>query len=171
MLKNRLTIKHITLLGLLTALCTVARIAVLPLPNVQPVTDTLMLITLFLGVGDGLVLGILTMLVSNMFLGFGIWTLPQIAAYVVCILLVGGLSKITPLKKVTWLQLAVCVFLGFFYGFLVSLGMAVIGQAPAFWAYLISGLLFDCYHAIGNVVFYPLLAWLLPKLLARYFSE
>ena len=37
------------LLGLLTALCTVLRIVKVPIPNVQPVTDILMIVTLLLG--------------------------------------------------------------------------------------------------------------------------
>ena len=170
MVENRLAIKRITLLALLTALCTVARIAVLPLPNVQPVTDTVMIITFFEGFGSGLTLAVLTMIVSNLFLGFGIWTLPQIAAYVVCVVTVGIMAKIIPWKKMRWVQFVLCAFLGFEYGFVVSLGMAVIGQAPAFWAYWLSGLPFDFYHAIGNLVFYPLLYWLLRKLLRRSFA-
>lgn len=163
--------RKITLLGILTALCTVARLVVIPLPNVQPVTAILMLVSLNWSVGAGLVLATLTMLVSNLFLGFGLWTVPQIAAYLVCILTVGVMQKFLPLKQHLWLQVLLCTALGYEYGWCVSLGLAILGSAPAFWPYWLSGLLFDTYHAMGNFVFYPLLAPVLSKLLQKYLTK
>lgn len=163
--------RKITLMGILTALCTVARLVVLPLPNVQPVTAILMVVTLNWSVGAGLMLATLTLLVSNIFLGFGLWTGPQIVAYLVCVLTVAGLQKVLPLKQHLWLQVVVCGGLGYEYGWCVSLALAVLGSAPAFWPYWLSGLLFDTYHAIGNFVFYPLLAPVLSKLLKKYLTK
>lgn len=156
------------MIAMLTTLCSVSRIVVLPLPNVQPVTDTIMIITLIIGASDGFILAVLTMVVSNLYLGFGIWILPQIFAYGACVLLVVLFKKLTPLGRSHWLQIALCILLGFAYGFFVSLGMAVIGSAPAFFAYWLSGLLYDFYHAAGNVVLYPLLYLPLTKLLKNY---
>ena len=122
-----------TLIAMLAALGTVLRVfKIIPIPNVQPVTDMIMIATLMLGIG------------------FGIWTIPQILAYAVCVLTVAGLAKITPLKKHFTLQLILATFLGFEYGFIVSLGMSIYGGWAAFVAYWLSGLLFDFYHAVGN---------------------
>ena len=126
-------VKRMTLIAMLAALGTVLRVfKIIPIPNVQPVTDMIMIATLMLGIG------------------FGIWTIPQILAYAVCVLTVAGLAKITPLKKHFTLQLILATFLGFEYGFIVSLGMSIYGGWAAFVAYWLSGLLFDFYHAVGN---------------------
>ncbi|WP_085650164.1 ECF transporter S component [Limosilactobacillus reuteri] len=126
-------VKRMTLIAMLAALGTVLRVfKIIPIPNVQPVTDMIIIATLMLGIG------------------FGIWTIPQILAYAVCVLTVAGLAKITPLKKHFTLQLILATFLGFEYGFIVSLGMSIYGGWAAFVAYWLSGLLFDFYHAVGN---------------------
>ena len=162
------SIRKITMLGLLAAICTVLRIIKIPIPNVQPVTDIIMILTLVNGCSDGLILAILTMLVSNLYLGFGIWTIPQIVAYIICVLTVVLFKKIFFLNKFWWLQLGVAGFLGLEYGLVVSLCMVVVGQTPAFIAYYTSGFLFDIYHAAGNLVFYPLIYWPLHKILENY---
>ena len=87
MVTERLQIRQIALLAMLTAMCVVLRIfKIIPIPNVQPVTDILMIVTLYLGIGSGITLATLTMLISNIYLGFGIWTIPQISAYASCVL-------------------------------------------------------------------------------------
>lgn len=92
-------IRSMTLIAMLTAMGVVLWIIKIPIPNVQPVTDMVMIITLVMGVGFGFTLAVLIMLVSNLVLGFGIWTIPQILAYAVCVLTVAALAKVTPLKK------------------------------------------------------------------------
>ena len=142
-------------MAMLTAMCVVLRIfKVIPIPNVQPVTDILMIVTLTLGIGSGILLAALTMFISNIYLGFGIWTIPQILAYVGCVLTIALLAKVLPIQNHFWMQLALATFLGWEYGFLVDLGMTIFGGFPAFIAYLVSSFAFDTYHAIGNFAFY-----------------
>lgn len=169
MVTERVQIRQLTLLALMTALAVVLRIAkVVPIPNVQPVTDILMIITLEMGIGFGISLATLTMLLSNIVLGFGIWTVPQIFAYIGCVLTVAFFAKITPLRKHLLLQVALAVFLGYEYGFLVSFGMTIYGGLPAFLAYWLSGVPFDTYHAVGNFAFYFVLYKPLTMALQRY---
>jgi energy-coupling factor transport system substrate-specific component len=105
--------KKIALMAILTAMCVSLRLfKIIPIPNVQPVTDILMIVTLNLSIGFGLTLAILTMVISNIYLGFGLWTIPQIFAYGACILTVALLSKLTPLKDHLTLQLILATFLG-----------------------------------------------------------
>ncbi|MDE3315958.1 ECF transporter S component [Lacticaseibacillus zeae] len=164
-------VRAVALLGLLTALCTVLRIVKVPIPNVQPVTDILMVVTLLLGLRWGLGLTVSTLVVSNLVLGFGLWTLPQIAAYMICMLVLQAIVLMLPIvRRLLWLQIGLAGLLGYLYGFVVSLGMAVIGSLNGlgFWAYYISGLLFDTYHAIGNLVFYPIVLLVLQQGLKRF---
>lgn len=169
--KTHNSIRKITMLGLLAAICTVLRIVKIPIPNVQPVTDIIMIVTLFCGFKTGMTLAILTMLVSNLYLGFGLWTFPQIAAYIICVLTVWLVQKFLFLQKSWLFQLVIATFLGLEYGLVISLCMAVIGQAPAFIAYYTSGFLFDIYHAAGNLIFYPLIYLPLSKILQNYLTE
>ncbi|AHI11071.1 ECF transporter S component [Lactobacillus helveticus] len=155
MITGRVQIRQIALMAMLTAMCVVLRIfKVIPIPNVQPVTDILMIVTLTLGIGSGILLAALTMFISNIYLGFGIWTIPQILAYVGCVLTIALLAKVLPIQNHFWMQLALATFLGWEYGFLVDLGMTIFGGFPAFIAYLVSSFAFDTYHAIGNFAFY-----------------
>ncbi|AJY60684.1 ECF transporter S component [Lactobacillus helveticus] len=155
MVTGRVQIRQIALMAMLTAMCVVLRIfKVIPIPNVQPVTDILMIVTLTLGIGSGILLAALTMFISNIYLGFGIWTIPQILAYVGCVLTIALLAKVLPIQNHFWMQLALATFLGWEYGFLVDLGMTIFGGFPAFIAYLVSSFAFDTYHAIGNFAFY-----------------
>lgn len=113
--KERYQLQRLTLLALLTAMCVVLRIfKIIDIPNVQPVTDIIMLTTLELGAGTGILLAILVMVISNIFLGFGIWTLPQIFAYAACALTVALFARLLPLKsrKFFWLQELLAGFSG-----------------------------------------------------------
>lgn len=161
---------RIALIGLLSALCVVFRIIHLPIPNVQPDTDLIMMITLILGNTTGICVAAITMVLSNIILGFGIWTLPQIGAYIICILLVSGIAQIIPLRRHIGWQIILAASLGFIYGFFVSLGMMLVGGfgITAFWAYYLNGLIFDCYHAGGNLILYPLLYRTVVNVLRRY---
>ena len=108
---------------------------------------------------------------SNLFLGFGLWTLPQIVAYACCMVIVIVMVTILPvIRRRIWLQIGLAGLLGYLYGFIVSLGMAVIGSLNGlgFWAYYVSGLPFDTYHAIGNLVFYPIVLAILRQGLQHF---
>ena len=172
MATKRIQIRQMTLMAMLTALCVVLRIVkIIPVPNVQPVTDILMIVILVMGSSFGLGLTLMTMLLSNMVLGLGIWTIPQILAYTVCILTVAWLAKIIPIRKHLIWQLILATFLGFEYGFFVSIGMSIYGGIAAFFAYWISGLVFDSFHAIGNFGFYLILYKPLAVALKRYVNH
>lgn len=171
-MSKHMRVKRMTLITMLAALGTVLRIfKIIPIPNVQPVTDLIMIVTLMLGVGFGMSLAMMIMIVSNLLLGFGIWTVPQILAYAVCVLTVAGLAKVIPLKNHFTLQIILATLLGFEYGFFVSLGMSIYGGWAAFFAYWLSGLMFDFYHALGNFGCYFILYKPLTVALKRYLQQ
>ncbi len=128
-------IKRMTLMSMLTAIGVVFRVIRVPIPNVQPVTDMIMIVTLIMGIGFGISLAMMIMIVSNLVLGFGIWTIPQILAYAVCVLTVAGLAKVLPIRKHLLLQVILAGFLGFEYGFFISIGMSIYGGLAAFVVY------------------------------------
>ncbi len=136
------------------------------IPNVQPITAILLIVTLNIGVVPALIIGSLSLIITNFYLGMGIWTIAQILAFAIIILLTGLLNKLP------WKSLLLEVVLGFvlslLYGLLVSAMLAPFFGIKQFWPYYLAGLSFDVMHGIGTVVFYVLLKKPLIKVFQRY---
>ena len=133
-------------------------------PNIQPVTILMLLAGAHIGIRRGMALAVLTTLVSNMFLGSGLWTIYQASGWAL-IALFGGLlsSKLVENGRINMWRLASAgLVLGFVFDWWVSLyifhGDASIST---YLQYLISGLSYDLMHALGNVTF---AFWLAPIL-------
>ena len=80
-------IQEISLIGILAAVNIASRIALQALPNIKPVTSIIIISVLLFGLAFGIKLTLVTTLVSNMYLGMGIWTFFQILAWIVICLL------------------------------------------------------------------------------------
>lgn len=145
------------MIALLTAFCVIGRLLTTWVPNVQPITATLILIALYMGSLQAMIVGALSILITNFYLGMGIWTIAQILSFWCVILLVLVLKKLTSLKERLWMQLVVCAISGIGYGFLISLMLAPFFGVTNFWAYYITGMSFDVMHAFGTVFFYVIL--------------
>jgi len=133
-------------------------------PKIQPVTILMLLAGAHIGIRRGMALAVLTTLVSNMFLGSGLWTIYQASGWAL-IALFGGLlsSKLVENGRINMWRLASAgLVLGFVFDWWVSLyifhGDASIST---YLQYLISGLSYDLMHALGNVTF---AFWLAPIL-------
>ena len=74
-------IRGIVISAALISVLVVSRVLLEPLPNIQPVTVGLLLIGATLGARRGIGIAILVTLLSNAFLGTGIWTLFQAFAW------------------------------------------------------------------------------------------
>lgn len=159
--------RRIALLGVLTALVYTGRMMFSFLPNVQPMTTILILITLTLGFQEGLIVALLSIVISNMSLGMGVWTIAQLASFSFVILLTAGLTKVY--DRVPTVVMAVyCGLTGLLYGLVISLVQAPFFGWISFIPYYISGIPYDLYHAFGNFFFYLILApVLVPILLKR----
>ncbi|MGX7205197.1 hypothetical protein [Enterococcus pingfangensis] len=153
-------------MALLTAVCVIGRLMTSLIPNVQPITAILLIVTLNIGVVPALIIGSLSLIITNFYLGMGIWTIAQILAFAIIILLTGLLNKLP------WKSLLLEVVLGFvlslLYGLLVSAMLAPFFGIKQFWPYYLAGLSFDVMHGIGTVVFYVLLKKPLIKVFQRY---
>ena len=73
--------KKITLIALLSAFCVIGRLGLLSLPNVQPITVVVIWITLELGLLYGVAIGSISMLISNLLVSMGPWTLYQMISF------------------------------------------------------------------------------------------
>ncbi len=146
------------LIALLAAVASASRILFAAIPNVQPVTLLLLMIGLHLGVRRAVAVAMLTALISNMALGHGPWTFYQAIAWAA----VGISSAILRPLLINWdgtkVRIAPMAFLAFIWGFLfdwtVSLSALALYQSfEAFLAFIMTGLIFDALHAVGNVLF------------------
>src|SRR5699024_1993579 len=93
-------------------------------------------------------LGFVIATVSGLMTGFGIWTPFQMVAWT----FVGFVSGFVPRDRkgllFTW-----SIVSAFIYGFISSLSMLFFIPLSGFFMAYVTGLYFDAYHAIGNVVF------------------
>ena len=157
--------KKITLLAVLMALCVVGRLVFVYIPNVQPVSAIIIISSFFMGPAFGIILAAGSAILTNLFLGSGIWTVFQILAWAFIGIVSGFLGKVFPNMKIILIAIFGAMF-GYLYGLIVSLNILVV--TDYFWAYYLAGLPFDTYHAIGNVAFILLLYPFLKKLLLDY---
>lgn len=142
------------------------------IPNVQPVTAVLIILTLTLGMTDGFIVAILSIILTNFLLGMGPWTIAQVASFGVLIVVTGLFIKpfySTSQNKNRRILFALFAFFGgLLYGFVISVISVKLMGINSFWAYYIAGLPFDLLHGLGNAGFYLMLEPILaPLLLAQ----
>ncbi|GKT02931.1 ECF transporter S component [Furfurilactobacillus entadae] len=152
---NIATPRYITFIAMMTAICVVGRYIFQFLPNIQPVTDILIFLTIYYSFAVGVFVSILSILISNILLGFGPWTIPQIMAYLVVVLVVTAASHLRLVNRSIIVQSGLALLMGYLYGFTVSLGqLPVLGGWHQVIVYWLGGLSFDTLHAGGNLVIY-----------------
>jgi len=163
--------QKLTLLAMLASLATVGRIlfsSLFYLPNVQPVTTLVIICGMWLGPIEGVILAVLSTVLSNLVLGMGIWTLPQILSWVVIGLLSGILGKFKH-RIPLWAMATFSCIMGYVYGVSIDIPYAMI--SGHFWAYMLSSLPFNTYHAVGNFIFMLILYPILSRLFIRYLHQ
>lgn len=158
-------------LALLTAFCVIGRLLTQPIPNVQPVTAILFLVTLYMGVLPAMIVGGLSIVITNLYLGMGIWTIAQIITFCLLCLLVAGINCLIPLKNHTGIMLIISFVSGLLYGFLISILLAPFWGVKSFWPYYFSGLPFDFMHGVGNACFYLLFSFPISSILTKRFLK
>jgi energy-coupling factor transport system substrate-specific component len=155
----------LTLIAMLASIAVAGRMALANIPNVQPVTAIIIIAGFWLGPAAGIMIALLTTIVSNMVLGMGFWTIWQIVAWALIGISAGMLGKYWGRLPVWGLSIF-GFFSGLFYGVVLSLTMRAAGQP--FWAYYLSGLPMDINHAISNTAFIFILSPVLGTLFYRY---
>jgi len=167
------SVKRLSLLAIFTALCFVGRILFQFIPNVQPMTAVLLIITLNFGTVNGLLVTIGSVFLSNIYLGMGPWTLFQIITYTIIIGITGLLRPVYKrqniLSKVFFVLFA--AFAGFIYGFIISVFNVQLFGMSNFWVYYAQGLPYDFMHALGNAGFFLALEPIIGPLLRKRYKN
>lgn len=146
--------RRLMLIAMLSTMAYAGRMMFSFIPNVQPTTTIIILVTIYIGPIDGLLVAIITMLMSNLYLGMGPWTIAQIVAFSSIVFLFHIVKKTSVHIKYYPI---IALFSGLFYGFVISLVQAPFFGWEIFFPYWISGIPFDIYHALGNFGFFIIL--------------
>lgn len=173
---SKFSTKKLTYLAMLIACCVIGRSVFQSIPNVQPVTDIIIFTTIFFSFWEGSIVAVLTILITNMYMGMGLWTIFQIISYLVIILIAYILKFIPKFKKDMKLQAIYSLFAGYIYGIVISifsvLSFSGIENFPKkFILYYINGFSFDTMHAIGNFILYLTFIPIFKKLETSYFNK
>ena len=161
--------KEIALISMLSTVSALLRIPFAAIPNLQPCTYLITCVGYVFGPTAGFMVGVLTALVSNFFLGQGPWTPYQMFAWG----LIGSSAAI--LKRLNLGRKSLMIF-GFVWGYGFGLIMNL-----WFWLFFIYPLtlesflltetrsfIFDSFHAVGNLIFLGLFGLKTIRILERF---
>ena len=160
--------KEVALVAVLAGVAAAGRVLFAAVPGVQPVTVVAVAAGAALGARVGFAVGAVAALVSNFYLGQGVWTPWQMLAWGGCGV-AGALAA--ALIRNRWAFAGLCLVLGFAFSSAMDLWYWY-GFWPHTWDALAAvygrGIWFSAAHAIGNVVFALAVGPELRRLLERY---
>ena len=173
-LKGEKKIQHsnpLLVLALVTVFCIAGRILLQPLPNIQPVTVTIILVGIYYRYPWAIAVSGVVALSTNMIsLGHGPWTVFQVVGW--SVVGIGGsvfADKLLIDGKIALNRLMVfSVVSAFAFDWIVSASILLNHDISTFYPYLVNGLLFDMFHALGNAAFVILLANPLGEIMSRH---
>lgn len=147
----------VALVAVLAALAVAGRLVLAPIPNVVATTDIVIIAGFVLGPAPGFAVGALGGLVSNFWLGQGVWTPWQMVAWGLCGVGGGVLWKLTGGRINRWWLAAFCGAAGVAFGSWMNLQtMVSFGGEISLDRYLaleVRAIPFDIAHMTGNVIF------------------
>ena len=160
--------KEIALVAVLGGAGAAGRVLFVAVPGVQPLTVVAVAAGAARGARVGVAVGAVGALVSNFYLGQGVWTPWQMLAWGGCGV-VGALTS--HLIRNRWAFAALCFALGFAFSAAMDLWYWY-SFWPHTWEALTlvyaRGVWFSAFHAIGNVIFAVVIGPELRRLLERY---
>ncbi len=155
--------RELVTISVLCTLGVVGRLAFYMVPQFKPTVAIIIISAMALGSQRGFLIGVITMFVSNIFLGQGPWTPWQMFACGLIGFIAGFMYKKEAIPKTV---VPICVF-GFIatiliYGGIMNPASLLLSGAeinlPSLAAYYISGLPYDIIHALSTVIFLAVLA-------------
>ena len=164
--------KEIAIIGILSTVSAVVRIPFAALPSVQPCTYLIICAGYVFGPLAGFMIGAMTALVSNLFLGQGPWTIYQMFAWGMAGVSAAYLKRLHPGRKgltafgVLWGYLfGVIINIWFWTSFIYPLTPRtfIISQLNSLW--------FDTAHAVGNAIFLGLMGKKTIAILERFHKK
>ena len=160
--KTKLSVREVTVFGMLAALTFGAKVAMSQLPNIEPVTLFLLVFGAVFG-WKSLFITYVYVLAEFLFYGLGTWNLYYLYIWVIPTALGWGLRRMN--HPLLWA--VVSGLYGLLFGGLCALTDLFIGGPGFAVSKWVSGIPFDLAHCAGNFVLALLLFVPLRKLLRR----
>jgi energy-coupling factor transport system substrate-specific component len=161
--------KEIALVAMLGTISAVLRIPFAVLPSVQPSTYLVICSGYVFGPVAGFMVGAITALVSNFFLGQGPWTLYQMLAWGLLGVMAGYMRRLNLGRM--WLVIF-GIFGGYLYGWIMNTWYWASFIYPLTWrtflTYQLTSVWLDTFHAVGNAVFLGLFGMKTIDILDRF---
>ena len=161
--------KEIALVAMLGTISAVSRVPFAVIPNVQPCTYLIICSGYVFGPVAGFMVGAVTALISNFFLGQGPWTPYQMFAWGLVGISAAYIRRFN-LGRI-WLIIFGAIW-GYLYGWIVNVWFWVSFIYPltlkTFVVYQLNSIWFDTFHAIGNVIFLGLFGMKTIAILERF---
>lgn len=161
--------KEVALVAMLATISAVLRIPFAAIPSFQPCTFLIICSGYVFGPIAGFMVGAMTPLISNFFLGQGPWTLYQMLAWGLIGYGAAYLARFNLDRKGFIIVGVVCgfifglitnIYFWLYFAYPLTLGTLVFVQLSSFW--------FDTAHAIGNAIFLGLFGTKTISILKRY---
>lgn len=150
-----IAVEKLVLIALLVGIACSGRVTMAAFPSVQPVTFIVIMSGIVLGAEVGLMVGILSTLTSNFFLGMGPWTVPQMFSWGMIGILSALMSHV--LRKFYVVRILWCCICGYLFGLLMNIYFVFsyynTFSAEIFIISMLTSFLFDTFHAFSNVFF------------------
>ena len=157
------------ILSLLLIFAISGRILLAPLPNIQPVTTIILLIGALCGMRKAVIGAFSVILLSNLILGHGLWTIYQGLGWSIVGIMGGLCSKnIIINDNLNFTKLiSLGIISAFLFDWIVSLSILPYIDNSLFLTYLINGVPYDLLHASGNIFFIIWLATPIKNLILK----
>ncbi len=160
--------KEVAVIGALSALSAASRL-VIPIPNVKPCTFLIIVTGYVFGPDAGIMIGILTPAVSNMFLGQGYWTFWQMLMWAIA-----GWSGSLLRKRFPNISIEALAAYAFIWGFLFgtpldfATWLSLNANVSILPAIMVAGVPWNLLDGIGNLLFVLLAGRYTISILERY---
>jgi energy-coupling factor transport system substrate-specific component len=161
--------KEVALVAILATISAVLRIPFAAIPSFQPCTFLIICSGYVFGPIAGFMVGAMTPLISNFFLGQGPWTLYQMLAWGLIGYGAAYLARFNLDRKGFIVVGVVCgfifglitnIYFWLYFAYPLTLGTLILAELSSFW--------FDAAHAIGNAIFLGLFGTKTISILKRY---
>lgn len=169
--KRNVKSKEIVLLAMLAAIAAVSRVPFAAIPSVQPTSFVIIMAGIAFGAEAGFIVGAVSAVVSNIFLGQGPWTPWQMFAWGMMGMTAGLLKDFIWMKSKIGLSIFGFIW-GYLFGWIMNIWFMIANveswSIHYFVTTYVASFYFDLAHGLANVIFIVLfsVSWL--KVLLRF---
>lgn len=157
--------RKLTRLASLCAICVVTRINLNIIPNVQILSDLILILAIDGRLDESLIVNTVVMVITSFYLGFGYWVIFQVADFAILGLFNYFLFNKLNLRKTRLSKTISLGISGFIYGLIITIMQVLLvsGNKVTFLGLYAGSIPFDINHMIGNIVLYIILVDKLEK--------